>query len=44
MKFLTGIADANAAIRSFGTRRTAFPEFREPSLGENQTRSGSLDD
>jgi hypothetical protein len=44
MKFLTGVADANAAIRSLGTRRTAFPEFREPSLGENQTRSGSPDD
>jgi len=44
MKFLTGAADVNVAIRSLGTRRTAFPEFREPSLGENQTRSGSPDD
>jgi hypothetical protein len=44
MKFLTGVADVNVAIRSLGTRRTAFPEFREPSLGENQTRLGSPDD
>ncbi len=29
MKFLTGVADANAALRSFGTRRQAFPEFRD---------------
>ena len=39
MKFLTGVADVKVAIRSLGTRRTAFPEFREPSLGENQTQS-----
>ena len=31
MKFLTGAADAEAAISSFGARRTRFPEFRNPS-------------
>ncbi|HKX18934.1 MAG TPA: hypothetical protein VJT33_13060 [bacterium] len=31
MKFLTGVADAEAAISSFGTRRARFPEFRNPS-------------
>ena len=30
MKFLTGVADANAALRSLGTRKHAFPEFRNP--------------
>lgn len=29
MKFLTGVADANAAIRSLGTQTKAFPEFRD---------------
>jgi hypothetical protein len=29
MKFLTGVADMNAAVRSFGTRKEAFPEFRD---------------
>jgi hypothetical protein len=28
MKFLTGVADLNVALRSFGTRRQVFPEFR----------------
>lgn len=28
MKFLTGVADANAALRSLGTKKHAFPEFR----------------
>src|SRR5262249_53344034 len=29
MKFLTGVADLNATIRTFGAVRTVFPEFRE---------------
>jgi hypothetical protein len=29
MKFLTGVADLNVALRSLGTRREAFPEFRD---------------
>jgi hypothetical protein len=29
MKFLTGVADMNAALTSFGTRTEAFPEFRD---------------
>ncbi len=29
MKFLTGVADVNVALRSLGTRREAFPEFRD---------------
>jgi hypothetical protein len=29
MKFLTGVADLNAALRSLGTRREAFPEFHD---------------
>ncbi len=29
MKFLTGVADLNAALRSLGTRKEAFPEFRD---------------
>ncbi|HUM16710.1 MAG TPA: hypothetical protein VL086_13535 [Candidatus Nitrosotalea sp.] len=29
MKFLTGVADLNAALRSLGTRTEAFPEFRD---------------
>lgn len=28
MKFLTGVADAEAAVSSFGITRTRFPEFR----------------
>jgi hypothetical protein len=36
MMFLTGVADADAAIGSFGTRRAAFPEFRNPMTGEKQ--------
>jgi hypothetical protein len=36
MKFLTGVADAEAAIGSFGTRRAAFPEFRNPAVDEKQ--------
>jgi hypothetical protein len=28
MKFLTGVADLNVALRSFGTRTEVFPEFR----------------
>ncbi|HEV2283544.1 MAG TPA: hypothetical protein VGX75_14265 [bacterium] len=35
-KFLTGVADAEAAIGSFGTRHAAFPEFRNPVTGEQQ--------
>jgi len=31
MKFLTGVADLNAALRSFGTTKEAFPEFRDLS-------------
>jgi len=31
MKFLTAVADVDVAIESLGTRRTLFPEFREPS-------------
>jgi len=30
MKFLTAVADVNAAIRSLGSRTTVFPEFRDP--------------
>ena len=44
MKFLTGVADVNVAIRSLGTRRTVFPEFREPSLRENDTVLGAPDE
>ena len=29
MKFLTGVADLDAALVTFGTRRRAFPEFRD---------------
>lgn len=29
MKFLTGVADLNVTLRSLGTRREAFPEFRD---------------
>jgi hypothetical protein len=29
MKFLTGVADVNAALRSLGTRTEAFPEFHD---------------
>ena len=29
MKFLTGVADLNAALRSLGTRTEAFPEFHD---------------
>ncbi len=29
MKFLTGVADLKVALRTFGTRRRAFPEFRD---------------
>ncbi len=29
MRFLTGVADANAIIRSFGMRKEAFPEFTD---------------
>ena len=29
MKFLTGVADVNAVVRSFGARKEAFPEFRD---------------
>ena len=29
MKFLTGVADVNATLRSLGTRKEAFPEFRD---------------
>ncbi len=29
MKFLTGVADLNVALRSLGTRKEAFPEFRD---------------
>jgi len=36
MKFLTGVADAEAAVGSFGTRRAAFPEFRNPTVDEKQ--------
>jgi hypothetical protein len=35
MKFLTGVADAEAVVSSFGTRRARFPEFRNPT-GENR--------
>jgi len=31
MRFLTGVADMNVAVRSFGARREAFPEFRFPN-------------
>lgn len=31
MKFLTGVADLNVTLRSLGTRREAFPEFRDHS-------------
>ncbi len=34
MRFLTGVADAEAAIGSFGTRRAAFPEFRNSLVDE----------
>jgi hypothetical protein len=39
MKFLTGVADVNVAIRSLGTTRVAFPEFREMATS---SRSGPL--
>lgn len=29
MQFLTGVADVNVALHTFGTRRRAFPEFRD---------------
>jgi hypothetical protein len=29
MKFLTGVADVNAVVRSFGARKEAFPEFHD---------------
>ena len=29
MKFLTGVADLNTALRSLGTRKETFPEFRD---------------
>jgi hypothetical protein len=29
LKVLTGVADWNVALRTFGTRRRAFPEFRD---------------
>jgi hypothetical protein len=29
MRFLTGVADVNAALRSLGTRKEAFPEFHD---------------
>jgi hypothetical protein len=32
MKFLTGVADVDAALSSLGTRRHAFPEFRDRVL------------
>ncbi|HLW47994.1 MAG TPA: hypothetical protein VKW09_09540 [bacterium] len=35
-KFLTGVADAETAIGSFGTRRAAFPEFQNPVTDERQ--------
>ena len=30
MKFLTGVANVNATLRSLGTQTEAFPEFRNP--------------
>ena len=30
LRFLTGVADADAVVTSFGTRRARFPEFRNP--------------
>jgi hypothetical protein len=36
MKFLTGVADAETVIGSFGTRRAAFPVFRNPVVEEKQ--------
>ncbi|HYM92411.1 MAG TPA: hypothetical protein VEW91_12345 [bacterium] len=38
MKFLTAGADVNVALRSLGTKRVAFPEFRDPYIKENETR------
>jgi hypothetical protein len=29
MKLLTGVADLEAALLSFGTQKRAFPEFRD---------------
>ena len=41
MKFLTGVADLNAALGSLGTRTEAFPEFRdEPSRAPEGPRAG----
>ncbi len=34
MKFLTGVADLEAALGSLGTRRRAFPEFHDDSRRE----------
>ncbi len=35
MKFLTAGADVDAALRSFGTKRVAFPEFRDPFIKQD---------
>jgi hypothetical protein len=43
MKFLTGVADVNAAIRSLGTTRVAFPEFREIATSSGSSPSPGTD-
>jgi hypothetical protein len=43
MKFLTGVADVNAAIRSLGTTRVAFPEFREMATSSGSGPSPGTD-
>jgi hypothetical protein len=36
MRFLTGVADAEATVSSFGTRRVRFPEFGNPTTDDNR--------
>ena len=38
MRFLTAGADVNVALHSFGSKRVAFPEFRDPFIKQDGTR------
>jgi hypothetical protein len=44
MKFLAEGADMAVALRSLGTKRIAFHEFRDPFIKEGETGSKSKDD
>ena len=38
MKFLTAGADLNVALHTFGTRRVAFPEFKDPFIKKEEEK------